>query len=155
MIHAWRVVKAKHAAHALDGEGARLYGGRWTSKGIRVVYASQTLSLAVLEILVHLQSSSPLAAYVFYEIDFSESLVQDLPLVDLPENWRTFPAPAELQQFGDDWVRSGTAAVLRVPSAVLHEEYNYLINPEHQDFPQIVFRGPTSLEPDSRLFGRE
>ena len=152
MIRAWHILKTKHITHALDGEGSRLHGGRWNSRDFRVVYASQSLALAVLEILVHLQSIGPLAAYVSYELNFDERLLEDVP-DKLPANWRTFPAPPKLQQLGDDWIRSDSSAVLRVPSAVLASESNYLLNPLHQNFSQVTVEGPAPLDLDPRLFG--
>jgi RES domain-containing protein len=150
MIRAWHILKTKHVAHALDGEGSRLHGGRWNSRDFRVVYASQSLPLAVLEILVHLQSVVPLAAYASYEFNFDERLLEEVP-DKLPPNWRTFPAPPELQQLGDDWIRSNSSAVLRVPSAVLANESNYLLNPLHKIFSKIAVKGPTPLDLDPRL----
>ena len=152
MIRAWHILKTKHIAHALDGEGSRLHGGRWNSRDSRVVYASQSLALAVLEVLVHLQSTGPLAAYVSCELSFDEHLLEDVPDT-LPANWRTFPALPELQQLGDDWIRSSSSAVLRVPSAVLAEESHYLLNPLHEHFSQIAVKGPIPLDLDPRLFG--
>ena len=75
---AWRIVKAKHAATAFDGEGARLFGGRWNSPGTRMIYTSATLSLAALESLVHL-SPPVLFKYVAIPVEFDESLIETLP----------------------------------------------------------------------------
>ena len=153
MIRAWHILKSKHALHALDGEGSRLHGGRWNSPGVRMVYASQSLELAVLEILVHLQTVHPLAAYVVYTLEFDASLLADLS-EELPGHWRDFPAPVPLQQIGDRWIAERTSVVLEVPSAVLPSESNYLFNPEHNEFQRVNCLGPTKLDLDPRLFGR-
>ena len=94
---AWRIVKTKHAAQAFDGEGARLYGGRWNSPGHRVVYSSSTVSLAVLEILVHLETSIALPAYSLFSIQLDESLILRFSVDALPKDWRDSPAPPGLQ----------------------------------------------------------
>ena len=151
MIHVHRVVKEKHAAHALDGEGSRLYGSRWTSPGLRVVHTSHSLSLAVLEILVHLQASAPLAHYVSFRLTIDDEAIDTLPLDALPENWRRFPASPELQGLGDAWITSARSLALRVPSAVIEGEWNYLVNPGHPAYSAVEVEGPRRLELDSRL----
>lgn len=151
MIGVHRVVKEKHAAHALDGEGSRLFGSRWTSPGLRVVHTSQSLSLAVLEILAHLQASSPLAHYVSFRLVLEDGAIDTLEFDSLPDQWRRFPAPPELRRLGDAWLASAHSLALRVPSAVIEGEWNYLVNPTHPEFAKIDVEGPQRLELDSRL----
>jgi RES domain-containing protein len=153
VIRAWRLLKARHVADAFTGEGARLYGSRWTSPGLRVVYASQSLSLATLEILVHLQASKPLSAYGMFDVEFPEECVEALDPTTLPTTWRAFPAPPETRTLGDAWLRNGSNAVLRVPSAITPVESNFLLNPEHEDFARFRTRGPRPYRFDSRLLG--
>ena len=149
---AWRITKIKHAANAFDGEGARLTGSRWSTPGTRIAFASESLSLATLEILVHLQNSSPLATYVVFTVEFPEDLVQDLDLALLPENWRSFPAPPQTQEVGDNWVKSNSGVLLRVPSVIVVHEHNFMINPMHHDFPKLIISGPLPLDVDARVF---
>ena len=156
MPSAWRIVKAKHAAHAFDGEGARLYGGRWTSVGQSAVYTSSTVALATLELLVHLDSAAPLAAYVLFGVTIPETVVSIVDPVSLPRDWRASPAPAALQALGDRWLEEGRSAVLRVPSAVVGAvgvEFNYLLNPAHLDFHLITIGPEQPYDVDER-FGR-
>lgn len=148
---ATRIVKARHAASAFDGEGARVEGGRWNSPGARVVYTSQSAALAALEILVHLGRGSALATYVLIECTFDESLVSRLDRTRLPENWRSHPAPPELQLIGDEWIKSGRSAVLEVPSAVIETDSNYLLSPQHPDFSRIRIGDPRPFDFDLRL----
>jgi RES domain-containing protein len=155
MARAWWIVKRKHAEHAFDGEGARRFGSRWTSPGIAVAFAAETLSLAVLEVLVHLESTAPLAAYVTFTVDFSDKLVEDLDRATLAGNRRDYPAPKALQDLGDAWVQRGTSVMLRVPSAIIAHEHNVVINPSRSDFARLVFTGPVPLDVDSRVFRRE
>lgn len=149
MIRSWRIVKARHAANAFDGEGARLLGGRWNSPGTRVIYTSESAALAALEMLVHVSRFMSLTAYVVISCDFDEKLVSDVG--KLPPNWRKFPAPAELQAIGDAWVQSARSAVLRVPSTIVPSESNYLLNPAHDTFSKIKIGKPERFELDVRL----
>lgn len=154
MARAWRLCKSKHANNAFDGEGARLFGGRWSSPGTRVVYVSESLSLATLEVLVHLQHAPALADYVVFQIDFADELVEKLADGERPPTWRDYPAPAANQAVGDRWIQNGRSLVLRVPSAVIPREHNYLINPAHADFRNAVWQGPTPLDVDPRVLRR-
>ena len=147
----WRIVKTKHAASAFDGEGARRSGGRWTSVGRRAVYASSTVALAALEMIAHLDSTVPLAAYTLIEVNVPESLVTAVDLAALPSNWRQYPSPQELQAIGDSWLDAKRSAVLKVPSALVAVEYNYVINPQHPDFALITTGPPLAFPLDPRL----
>jgi RES domain-containing protein len=153
-VRAYRVLKAKYAAAAFDGEGARLYGGRWNSPGVGVVYASESLSLAVLEILVDLQTNAPLPSYVSFTVEVPEAVIEELPAAALPADWREFPAPPAVQALGDAWVARGSSAALRVPSAVLATAHNYLLNPAHPNFARLTITGPEPLDVDPRVFRR-
>lgn len=149
MPAAWRICKTRHAAHVSTGEGARLHGGRWTSPGLRVVYASECLSLAVLEVMAHVPASA-MAGYSVFPIEIPDDLVMPLDRA-LPEGWRTYPAPEELRTIGDDWTQSGRSAVLKVPSAITVHEFNFLINSAHRAFGRIVFGQEEPLDIDPRV----
>jgi RES domain-containing protein len=152
VIRSWRVVKSKHAFHAFDGEGSRLYGSRWNSPGVKIVHVSKTLSLAILEIIAHLQSSAPLPQYVVFTAEFDISLVDRVMISELPAEWRASPPPSAVQQIGDLWVRRASSAVLEVPSALIPHERNYLLNPAHSAFPQVVIGAQMPIDIDSRVF---
>jgi len=151
MLSAFRIVKAKRSAEAFTGEGARRSGGRWNSPGTRVVYAAGAASLAAIEMLVHLDSAALLSSYVYFEVQFDEASASRLEVDSLPANWRSNPAPSRLQSIGYEWAASVESVVLRVPSAVLPIESNYLINPLHPDFHTLQFSEPTPFEFDQRL----
>ncbi|HWW94325.1 MAG TPA: RES family NAD+ phosphorylase [Vicinamibacteria bacterium] len=136
MLGAWRLTKTKYLSTAWDGEGAKRSGGRWNNSGTTVVYTSATLSLALVEILVHV-TSGLLAAYTAVPIELEESLVTTLEDKDLPANWKDDPPPAATRAIGDDWVLAGKSAALRVPSVVVPVEFNYLLNPRHSDFGRV------------------
>lgn len=150
MPSAWRLTKTRHVSTAWDGEGAKRAGGRWNSTGVAVVYASETLALALVEILVHL-SSGVLPAYSALPIQFDDSLVTRLTAEELPSNWQGYPPPAETRAIGDQWVARGTTPVLRVPSVVVPWEFNYLLNPAHPDFAKIRKGAPIPFPFDPRL----
>jgi len=153
-MKAWRITQKKRAKTAFSGEGARLYGGRWNSPGVPMVYVSQSQALAVLEVLVHLDTPALLAQYVFLEADIDDSLVIVLERSTLPRNWKADPVPGAVQVIGDRWVSSGRSAVLRVPSVLVPEESNFLINPRHPDFTKIAVSRPHAYRFDSRFVRR-
>jgi RES domain-containing protein len=147
----WRIVKVTRHQTAFDGEGARLYGGRWSSPGRPVVYTAQSASLAALEILVHLGRGATLQSYVRIACSIPKSLVARLDRSRLPAHWRSYPAPQALQQLGDEWLKEQTSAVLEVPSAIIDSESNYLLNPLHPGFSSIEVNEPRPFDFDVRL----
>ncbi|GAC1437932.1 MAG: RES family NAD+ phosphorylase [Thermoanaerobaculia bacterium] len=154
MITAWRIVHPDRAAEAFGGKGARLFGGRWNSAGISLVYTSSTASLAALELLVHLPRERDLRQFVIFACTFSETLADDVDRDHIPVEWREYPPPEALQGIGDTWVLSGSSAVLRVPSVIIDSEFNYLLNPAHEDFSQIEIAEPVPFSLDLRLLRR-
>jgi RES domain-containing protein len=151
IVEAWRLVKTRHLAHAFDGEGARLFGGRWNSPGLQVVYLAESLSLAALEVLVHLHDTTPLPAYSAIPVHFDARLMKTLRRSELPTDWRASPPPASLRAIGDAWVRAGKSAVLAVPSAVVESERIFLVNPAHPGFRRIRIGRPQPFAMDARL----
>jgi RES domain-containing protein len=150
MGKAWRIVRDSYTDRPLSGEGAAKYGGRWNSRGVPVVYTSATRSLALLEILVHLNPPLP-GSYKVFTISFSADLVENVAADHLPSDWRVEPPSLSTQRVGDAWLREARSAVLQVPSAILPAEVNFLINPAHPDFRRINVSGPEDLVLDSRL----
>jgi RES domain-containing protein len=148
---AWRIVKAVHAAAAFTGLGAKLAGGRWNSPGATVVYAAGSIALGVLEILVHVGYEEVVERYVAFEVSFDEALVKTLIPAALPRNWRKSPPPVSIQRIGDAWIANRESPILRVPSAVVPTEWNFLLNPNHPDFGQIAIGPKQTLRLDRRL----
>ncbi|MGH7514142.1 MAG: RES family NAD+ phosphorylase [Gemmatimonadales bacterium] len=147
----WRIAKTRLAGSAFDGEGARLNGGRWNSVGVRVAYASESIALASLEVLVGLQESRVLASYSLVSAQIDEASVETLLPTSLPVNWRHHPPAPDTQAIGDQWVVEQRSLVLRVPSAVVEAESNYLLNPAHPDFGTIKASPPMPYAFDARL----
>jgi RES domain-containing protein len=148
LIEVWRIDRKIYRATAFTGEGARLYGGRWNSQGVAVIYAAEHRSLAMLEILVHIRKPKD---FELYSVKFDDSFVLELAGENLPHNWDVEPPTSETQEIGDNWVLSTSSAVLSVPSAVVPEERNYILNPRHPEFKQIKIDGPFPCHFDPRL----
>jgi len=142
----FRVCRSLHAS--LDGEGARRVGGRWNSPGRSVVYMAETVSLAVLENLVHMAKVDFPAGYVVVAVVIPDQ-VRVLRAEDLPAGHR----PVSQKKLGDQWIESLASAVLEVRSTVVPIEHNYLLNPKHPDFAQITAEPPVAFVFDERLFG--
>ncbi len=150
MIKAVRLVSPRYAESAFDGEGARRYGGRWNSKGTSMIYAASSLALAALEMLVHLGDTNLLdGLFVYITASFDEEDVITLDPHTLPENWRDDEYTT--RALGDDWVYNGASLMLEVPSVVIPEEPNYLINPKHPDAGKLTLSAPKSFQFDPRL----
>ena len=136
----------------LTGKGARLYGGRWNQEGYEVLYTSAHLSLAVLELLANQVRNlvDDTYGYIRIEIPLSNDILQfnsDL----LPSNWRNGVYAEETLQYGTDWLKQNSSLALEVPSAVLKQESNILINPNHPNFRSIRTIKKGKLELDGRI----
>ena len=147
----WRLCAAKYGDTAYSGEGARLYGGRWSPSGIPLAYAAESRALAVVEVLANADDAETLfdVAWVFVPAEVPSDLIEKT--ARLPDTWRQFPHPPETQAVGADWARALRSAVLRVPSAVVLGEFNYLLNPAHSDFKRVKIGKPQSFAFDPRL----
>ena len=138
----WRICRQRYARHAASGEGARLYGGRWNSRGVRVVYASSSLALAAIETFVNLEPKLRPADLVSIEGKIPENLqIARLHLRDLPLKWYA-SRDESLRNFGDSWIKVGRTVALLVPSAAIRGEWNVLLNPAHAESPQIKLDDP-------------
>ena len=152
-ITTWRICAPRYAATAFSGEGARTYGGRWNSKGRAVVYSSESIALAVLEQLVHVEDPTVLDAFVVISATLDEGSIEVLPPSSLPDDWRTYPAPPSLKKIGDAWLSECRSLALKVPSVTVRGQYNYLINTAHPDFASIEVSKPEPLDLDPRITG--
>jgi RES domain-containing protein len=150
-LTAWRITKRKHAKAAFSGSGARKYGGRWNSPGIAVVYVAQNQSLAMLEMVVHLDNAELLSKYVLIGVEIDDWFIGNIELSRLPRNWRADPAPTSLRTIGDEWVVSGASVALQIPSTLVPAENNFLLNPLHPDFRKLRIGSPISFRFDPRL----
>src|SRR6266699_2211980 len=154
MGSAWRIVLDREAATAFSGEGAGRYGGRWNSRSVRVIYASEHQSTAALEVFVHNKPFSPNERYAAFHLEWPDSLTEWFPVKKLPENWRIIPPSRETWEIGDRWVRERRSAVLALPSVISPDDTNFVLNPEHRDFKRIRIASPIDYDFDPRLLNR-
>ena len=144
----YRICKARYPAN--DGEGTRLAGGRWNHKGTPLVYCGATASLCALEVLAHSAKLPADMIVIGARIPKSVS-IRTIEETDLPVNWSGPVATKKTKDIGTTWAKSGATAVLSVPSVVVPNERNYLLNPAHPDFSQIRFSAPKPFVFDKRL----
>ena len=150
----FRLVDEAFLDSAMTGEGARLYGGRWNSPGVAMVYAAQSLSLAMLELLVHLEAEIVLRGHWRYlELAVAPEAIRTCESwVEVPADYAVLPVPASTRAIGDRWVAEAVSVGLSVPSAITPGERNLLLNPAHPDYAAAVVTGPAKgLRLDQRL----
>jgi RES domain-containing protein len=148
----WRICRKPFSTEPLAGKGGAVAAGRWHSRGTRIVYTSATLSLAALELLVNAETDLVPSDLVSIKIEVPDDIeTTEVTTARLPTNWHHTPAPAALQELGEKWIRRAKTALLRVPSAVIPEERNYLINPAHPDVSRISIAEIRDFVLDSRL----
>ena len=136
----------------LSGTGSRMYGGRWNRKGTALVYTSETRALAALEYLVHVPLALAPPDLSILAIDVPDGTdVKTLEAASLPRDWKTYPPPQALAAIGTKWARAGETLLLRVPSVVVDDEFNFLINPYHPQFKRLRPHPPQPFKLDRRL----
>jgi len=147
----YRIAK-KDLVKDLSGTGAKVYGGRWNHKGTPVVYTSETRALATVEFLVHVSLSNAPKGLMIATIEIPDSIVpEDAPRTWLPKGWREYPPQRAVADLGTQWAKSKKSLLLRVPSAILEQEYNILINPLHSEMAHVVLKDVAAFEFDKRL----
>jgi RES domain-containing protein len=154
LIRVWRLCQTGHKTSAFSGEGARRYGGRWHHKGQAAVYTASTLSLAALEILVHVDTDLIPNDFVAFAVDIPEDKLEvaKISSSDLPANWRKEYPPFSCQMLGSQWLLQSKTAVIAVPSAVIPEESNFILNPNHPDFAKLQIQPAVAFYFDIRLW---
>jgi RES domain-containing protein len=152
-LRAWRLVRPAFgdASLAFSGEGARRYGGRWNAPGRPVVYASLHLSLAALETLAHADRRRFERDYVAFEIIVPNELILELRDEDLPAGWRSRPSSAGARTVGDAWLTQRASVALSVPSVLVPQERNLLLDPVHPRFDEVRVEPPRAFRFDERL----
>ena len=136
----------------LTGTGARVYGGRWNHKATGVIYTSENRSLATVEYLIHVPLSIVPGDLSIACLEIPDHIIpKQISLADLPPNWRDYPAPPELADLGTNWALANESLLLRVPSAVVKNEFNVLINPMHLDMGYVAILHVESYTFNKRL----
>jgi RES domain-containing protein len=145
-------IARKDVVKDLSGTGAKLYGGRWNHRGTAVVYTSETRALAAVEFLVHVSLSNAPRGLMIATIEIPDRIgPEDVPRGSLPRGWRDYPPPRQVADLGTQWAKSGKSLLLRVPSAVVEQEHNILINPVHSDMRHVRLQRVEKFEFDKRL----
>jgi RES domain-containing protein len=150
-MKAWRLSRFDSQQRTFDREGARLFPGRWNSAGVPVVYASEHLSLAALEVLVHVRIDQVRVTFHGFEITIPDALVEVVPDKQLPKGWDGAPIVAATREFGSTWARDRRSVALSVPSAIVRQERNFVLNPLHPDFAKLKFGRSMRFRFDERL----
>jgi len=144
-------ISTKKRIENITGVGAKLAGGRWNPKGLPVLYTASNSSLAILETLVHVDFDLlPLDLFIA-EIKIPDTnSIQVIKKEDLPKNWSTYPSPDILNQIGKNWIVKNEFLILKVPSSVNQNEFNFIINPNHELFSSIKIIQTYSYKIDDR-----
>ena len=151
MPAAWRITTTPDPDRAFSGEGARIRGGRWNSKGTRVVYTAGYPAAAILEQIVQTSSVASLPIYNLFRVTLPETMVSVVDSSTLPGTWRGPGRDPAVQAIGDAWVAKRTSLALQVPSAIAPHHVNYLLNPAHPDFATLSIAAPEPFALDPRL----
>jgi RES domain-containing protein len=146
----YRINRCKYISD-LSGRGAALYGGRWNNKDTYIVYTAESRALALLEAVVHI-GKVPSDGYCMATIDIPDSGIELFPVEKLPGDWQNNPPPNYLKAIGDYFIKSQKYLALAMPSAIMMEEHNYLLNPLHPDFKKVKIISERPLRMDERLF---
>ncbi|MEX2569118.1 MAG: RES family NAD+ phosphorylase [Cyclobacteriaceae bacterium] len=147
----YRLTKKKYSK-ILSGKGASYSNNRWNSKGTEIIYTAESRALALAEMAVHLSVSALPDNYAMMEIEIPDHFpVLTLESKDLPDGWNSFPHLSNSQEIGDMFIASSTNVVLKVPSAVVHGDFNFLLNPHHHSFHKIKIIQVTDFPIDTRL----
>ena len=145
----YRLSTAKYAED-LSGEGARLYGGRFNPIGIPALYTSENISLCILEILVRASRHTAPDSYTLISIEFPETDMREIKIEKLKKDWQS--DLNYTQEIGEDFLKDNQALCLKVPSAVIPIEHNYILNPAHAVFKKVIIIETQLLQLDKRLF---
>ena len=151
-MDAFRLARKKYAIE-LSGKGASIAGARWNSKGTEIIYCAESRALAMAEVVVHLSLATLPSDFVMLKIDIPDAIsMETIDVADLEPNWSVFPFSFSTQVIGDDFVRRGEACILKVPSAVVKGDFNFLINQYHSDFKRIKIVEQMDFPFDKRIF---
>lgn len=148
----YRLSKANYSKD-VSGKGAEKSGGRWNSKGIPMVYTSETRALCTTEIAVHTPLGIVPLNYEIIQFEISDKVkIHTVDENTLTKDWKSFPHVHSTQEIGDKFIKENKYLVLKVPSAVVQGEYNFLINPNHKDFKMLKIKSIEAFSFDERLF---
>jgi RES domain-containing protein len=150
-MRVYRLTNRRDPTDAFSGEGARRVAGRWHPTGVRVIYTSSSVALAVVENLVHFEPEDLAAVAFLYEVDVPDALVETPPVSALPADWNRPKRSDDARAYGRAWASSKRSLALAVPSVAVPQERNILLNPEHPAFAALAVGGPAPFVFDPRL----
>ncbi len=149
----WRIAKQRHALDK-SCEGNRLIGGRWNKPGYGALYAAETIELASLEKFVHTAGIAPTdLVLVAVDVPGAPGLIRRVELHELPVGWNGLPAADAAQDFGSQWLANAKELVLLVPSVIVPESRNALINPLHTRYAEVALSVVRDFRFDPRMYG--
>ena len=148
---AWRITREKYIDETFTGEGAKLWGGRWNPVGHPAVYCAESLSLAILELIVHLEDDNDINSFMAIPVSFSPKIILSLLKSKLPKRWDSLPIGPESIAVGKKWLDEKKFPILEVPSTVVPIESNFVLNPLHSDFSSLEIGKPQAIHIDSRI----
>jgi RES domain-containing protein len=146
----YRIARTRYAAD-LSGEGARLFGGRWNHKNIPCVYTAESRALAVLEYTVNVNADDIPRALSIAAFEIPGKHITSFAIADLPGDWRQSPAPSSTKDFGSAILKNAQTLIIKIPSVIIPEEWNYLVNPAHPDINLIKLHGISDYPYDIRI----
>ena len=147
----YRLSKEQYAKD-LSGKGAELFGGRWNSVGNAMIYCAESRALCLLEIAVHTPMGKLPTNYQMISIQIPKNSIQTVQIDDLPAHWNQFPQLQGTQQIGDEFLEKQNALALKVPSAIVPQEFNILLNPRHPEMKKVSIDSIREFKMDLRLF---
>lgn len=150
-MNVFRLCKAEYADD-LSGKGAEQSGGRWNSRGVAMLYTSATRALCIVELAVHIHLRQIPDNYVMLTIELPKTPLEQISAHDLSEDWNAMPHTDVTQTLGDSFITRAEYLLMKAPSAVVPGAYNYLINPDHEDFNEVSVKNTEPFQFDDRLF---
>jgi RES domain-containing protein len=151
-MEVFRLARKKYPIE-LSGKGASIAGARWNSKGTEIIYTAQSRALAMAEVVVHLSLATLPKDFAMLTISIPDNIkIEILEDKKLQVGWNSFPNSFVTQIIGDDFIKRNETCILKVPSAVVQGDFNFLINPYHVDFKKIKITGQVDFPFDKRIF---
>ena len=148
----YRLTRSQYLSKAFTGEGTKRAGGRWNYPGIPLIYTSSTLALALLETIVRLKAKYLPDGLIYFKVEMPDDIpMKKIEKKALPDAWANEIYDPYTQELGTKWAMSMTTAVLRVPSVISGEDYNYILNPQHKDYSLIKINKPVQISIDHRI----
>ena len=146
----YRISKSQYARD-LSGEGSKKFGGRWNHPGIACIYCSESRALAVLEYAANVSLELMPGKLCIVQIEIPDNSWNTIPPSKLPRNWANHPAPPQTRELGTQLLNRMESLCIKIPSAIIPRENNYIINPLHKDFKKVKIKSVENFVFDPRV----